>query len=88
MPISAAKGNGIAELIDHALHVAKYREAPGEIDFCSPTGKNSAVHRCLHSIMHLIEDHAVAAGLPLRFAAAKLAEGDAPVLQQLNLSQN
>ena len=88
VPISAAKGNGIAELIDHALHVAKYREAPGEIDFCSPTGKNSAVHRCLHSIMHLIEDHAAAAGLPLRFAAAKLAEGDAPVLQQLNLSQN
>ncbi len=74
VPISAAKGEGIAELVEHALHVAKYQEAPEEVDFCSAEGQESAVHRCIHAIMHLIEDHAKEAGIPVRFAASKLAE--------------
>ena len=69
VPISAAKNEGIAELVDHALHVAKYQEKPGRKDFCDVNDHNGAVHRCLHSIMHLIEDHAKAAGIPIRFAA-------------------
>jgi ferrous iron transport protein B len=88
IPISAAKNEGIDELIDHALHVAKYQERPGRMDFCDADDKGGAVHRCLHGIMHLIEDHAKQADIPVRFAASKLAEGDSLVLEQLNLSQN
>ena len=88
IPISAAKNEGIGELIDHAIHVAQYQERPGRQDFCDAQECNGAVHRCLHSLMHLIEDHAEQAGIPVRFAASKLAEGDALILEQLNLSQN
>ncbi len=88
IPISAAKNEGIEELINHAVHVAKYQERPGRMDFCSSEDKDGAVHRCLHGIMHLIEDHANKAGIPVRFAACKLAEGDRLVLNFLDLSQN
>ena len=88
VPISAAKGEGIEELVDHALHIAKYQEKPGRQDFCSPEDHKGAVHRALHGIMHLIEDHAEAAGLPLRFAATKLMEDDALVLEALKLDEN
>ena len=88
IPISAAKNEGIGELIDHAIHVAQYQERPGRTDFCNPQEHNGAVHRCLHGIMHLIEDHAVQAGIPVRFAASKLAEGDTRILERLKLDQN
>ena len=88
IPISAAKGEGISELIDHALHIAQYQERPGRQDFCDAQECSGAVHRCLHGIMHLIEDHANAAGIPVRFAASKLAEGDSLILEQLGLSEN
>lgn len=88
VPISAAKNEGIGELIDHALHVAKYQERPGRLDFCDANDHGGAVHRCLHSIMHLIEDHAKAADIPVRFAASKLAEGDLLVLEKLRLEEN
>ncbi|QAT42214.1 ferrous iron transport protein B [Aminipila luticellarii] len=88
VPISAAKNEGIDETIEHALHVAKYQEKPGRMDFCSTDGEGSAVHRCIHSIMHLIEDHAKKAGIPERFAATKLAERDKLVLEKLNLDDN
>ena len=88
VPISAAKGEGIEELVDHALHIAKYQEKPGRQDFCSPEDHKGAVHRALHGIMHLIEDHAEAAGLPLRFAATKLMEDDVLVLEALKLDEN
>ena len=88
VPISAAKNEGIGELVDHALHVAKYQERPGRMDFCDADDHGGAVHRCLHSIMHLIEDHAKEAGIPIRFAASKLAEGDQLVLEKLNLDKN
>ncbi|MBE5848268.1 MAG: ferrous iron transport protein B [Lachnospiraceae bacterium] len=88
VPISAAKNEGIDELVDHALHVAKYQERPGRQDFCDANDHNGAVHRCLHAIMHLIEDHAAKAGIPIRFAAAKLAEGDRLVLEKLHLDPN
>lgn len=88
IPISAAKDEGIDELVDHALHVAQYQERPGRQDFCAPDGDCGAVHRCLHGIMHLIEDHARDAGIPVRFAASKLAEGDSLIMEQLHLSQN
>ena len=88
VPISAAKNEGISELVDHAIHVAKYQEKPGRADFCSPDEHGGAVHRCLHGIMHLIEDHAKAAQIPLRFAASKLAEGDNMILEQLKLDDN
>ena len=88
VPISAAKNEGVDELVDHAIHVAQYQEGPGRIDFCGPEDHGGAVHRCLHGIMHLIEDHAQAAGLPLRFAASKLVEGDPLVRDALRLSQN
>ena len=88
VPISAAKNQGIGELVDHALHVAKYQERPGRADFCDADDEGGAVHRCLHAIMHLIEDHAKAAGVPVRFAASKLAEGDPLLAAQLHLSQN
>ena len=88
IPISAAKNEGIDELIDHARHVAKYQERPGRQDFCDAEDHGGAVHRCLHGIMHLIDDHALAAGIPVRFAAAKLAEGDTRVLERLYLDTN
>lgn len=88
VPISAAKGEGIEELIDHALHVAKYQERPGRQDFCSPDRQGSAVHRCIHGIMHLIEDHAAKHEIPLRFAATKIAEGDEQILNSLELDDN
>jgi ferrous iron transport protein B len=88
IPISAAKNEGIDELIDHALHVAKYQERPGRQDFCGAEDHGGAVHRCLHGIMHLIEDHAKKAGIPLRFAASKLAEGDERILNKLELDIN
>lgn len=88
IPISAAKNEGIDELVEHALHVAKYQEKPQIIDFCDANEDGGAVHRCLHAIMHLIEDHAQAAGIPVRFAAAKLAEGDQLIMDSLKLDQN
>lgn len=88
VPISAAKNEGIDELVRHAMHIAKYQERPGRVDFCSDDGEGAAVHRCIHAIMHLIEDHAEKAGIPVRFAASKLAEGDARVLRLLELDQN
>ncbi len=88
VPIVASKAEGVPELIDHALHVAKFQESPVRQDFCSPEDHGGAVHRCLHSIMHLIEDHAARAGIPVRFAASKLAEGDGLVLDALDLDQN
>lgn len=88
VPISAVKGQGIQELADHAIHVAHYQERPGRLDFCSPDEHGGAVHRCLHSIMHLIEDHAENAGIPIRFAATKLVEGDQKIMEALHLSQN
>lgn len=88
IPISAAKNEGISELIAHAMHVTKYQEQPGRQDFCDAKDHGGAVHRCLHGIMHLIEDHAESAGIPVRFAAAKLAEGDHLILEQLQLDEN
>ena len=88
IPISAAKNEGIDELVAHAVHVAKYQEKPRTIDFCDVNEDGGAVHRCLHAIMHLIEDHAKAADIPERFAAAKLAEGDQLIMDRLNLDQN
>ena len=88
VPISASKKEGISELIDHAIHIAKYQEPPVRQDFCDKNDHGGAVHRCLHSIMHLIEDHAQRAEIPLRFAASKLAEGDKIVLKALKLSKN
>lgn len=88
VPISASKNEGIDELVAHAVHIARNREKPGRTDFCRKDQHGGAVHRCLHGIMHLIEDHAAAAGIPLRFAASKLAEGDERVLEALNLSEN
>lgn len=88
VPISAARNEGIGELIDHALHVTKYQERPGRQDFCDVNENGGAVHRCLHSIMHLIEDHAEKAGIPVRFAASKLAEGDKLIEEKLMLDQN
>lgn len=88
VPISAAKNEGIQELIDHAIHIAKYQERPCRQDFCDVDDHGGAVHRCLHAIMHLIEDHANKTSIPVRFAASKLAEGDPLVLEQLKLDQN
>ena len=88
VPISAAKNQGIDELVKHAIHVAKYQERPLRQDFCGAEDHGGAVHRCLHAVGHLLEDHAKAQGLPLRFAAGKLIEGDARVLEQLGLDRN
>lgn len=88
VPISAAKNEGVDELVDHALHVAKYQERPGRMDFCSEADHGGAVHRCIHGIIHLIEDHAKAAGIPVRFAATKLVEGDQRIEAALKLDQN
>ena len=89
VPISAARNEGIDELVEHAVHVARYRELPGRIDFCSPTGPdNGALHRCIHGVAHLVEDHARRAGIPVRFAATKLVEGDPLVTRALALEGN
>ena len=91
VPISAAKNEGIGELVEHAMHIARYGERPGRIDFCSSAADGpdgGALHRCIHGIANLIEDHAKAAAIPLRFAATKLVEGDALVIKALNLDQN
>ena len=86
IPISAMKDEGVDELIEHAIHVAHYQEPPIKQDYCSPQDHNGAVHRALHATMHLIEDHAERAGIPLRFAASKLIEGDHLVAKQLQLT--
>lgn len=88
VPISAAKNQGIEELIDHAVHVAKYQERPLRSDFCKDTEDGGAVHRCIHAIMHLIEDHADKVGIPVRFAATKLIEGDDIIEKALSLDDN
>ncbi|MCI8403789.1 MAG: ferrous iron transport protein B [Clostridia bacterium] len=88
VPVSAAKNEGVEELVRHALHVAQYQEKPGRTDFCDKRTHKGAVHRCLHGIMHLIEDNAKAADIPLRFAASKLVEGDERVLDALGLSDS
>lgn len=84
--ISAARNEGIDELVEHAIHVARYQEGPGRNDFCGKDDNSGAVHRCLHSVMHLVEEHAEAAGIPARFAATKLIEGDFRVEEALKLS--
>ncbi len=88
VPISAAKNQGVDELVRHAVHIAKYREKPLRQDFCGPDDKGGALHRCLHAVVHLIEDHAARVGLPPRFAAGKLIEGDELILRRLELDQN
>ncbi len=88
VPISASKNAGVDELVRHAVHIAKYQEKPLRQDFCDAKDHGGAVHRCLHAVIHLIEDHAEMAGLPVRFAAAKLIEGDQLILEQLGLDQN
>ncbi len=88
VPISAAKNHGVDELVRHAVHIAKYQEQPLKQDFCGAEDHGGAVHRAMHAVSHLIEDHAARAGLPVRFAAAKLIEGDERILEQLELDQN
>ena len=88
VPISAAKNEGIDELIDHCLHVARYGEVPERMDFCDANAFGGAVHRCIHAVIHLIEDHAKREGIPVRFAATKLIEGDPLILAALHLDQN
>ena len=88
VPISASKNQGVDELVRHAVHIARYQEAPLRQDFCDSTDAGGAVHRCLHAVSHLIEDHAARAGLPLRFAAAKAVEGDQQMISRLELDQN
>ncbi|MCR5089352.1 MAG: ferrous iron transport protein B [Oscillospiraceae bacterium] len=88
VPISAARNQGVDELVRHAIHIARYQEKPCRQDFCGADDHGGAVHRCLHAVSHLIEDHAVRVGLPVRFAAGKLIEGDTLILEQLDLDQN
>lgn len=88
VPISAAKNSGVDELVEHALHVAYYQEKPIRQDFCDENDHSGAVHRCLHGISHLIEAHAIEAGIPVRFAASKVVEGDSVLMSQLNLEDN
>ena len=88
VPISASKNEGVDELVRHAIHIARYQERPLRQDFCSPEEHNGAVHRALHAVSHLIEDHAQRTGLPTRFAASKLIEGDELIEKQLDLDQN
>ena len=88
IPIAAVRNEGVDELVNHALHVARYQEKPRRQDFCSKDDNGGAVHRCLHAVMHLVEDHAAAADIPLRFAATKVVEGDERVIRALNLHQN
>lgn len=88
VPISASKNEGVDELVRHALHVAKYQEKPLKQDFCGKDGKEGAVHRCIHAVVHLIEDHAEKSGIPVRFAATKAIEGDRLIIDQLELDEN
>jgi len=88
VPISAFKNEGVDELVRHAVHVAQYQERPGRTDFCDKDEHDGSIHRCLHGIMHLIEDHAQVAGIPVRFAATKIVEGDKDILKRMKLSQN
>ncbi|WP_036608297.1 ferrous iron transport protein B [Oribacterium sp. P6A1] len=88
VPISAAKNQGINELIEHAIHIARYQEKPLRQDFCDQNTHNGAVHRCIHAVIHLIEDHALNADIPVRFAASKVIEGDMLVLDKLKLDEN
>ncbi|MCR5006625.1 MAG: 50S ribosome-binding GTPase, partial [Clostridiales bacterium] len=88
VPISASKNEGVDELVRHAIHIAKYQERPLRQDFCGPKDHNGAVHRALHAVSHLIEDHAERTGLPVRFSASKLIEGDELIAKQLDLDQN
>ena len=88
VPISAAKNQGVHELVDHAIHIAKYREKPQRQDFCDQNEHDGAVHRCLHAVIHLIDDHAKAAGIPVRFAACKAVDGDELIIDQLRLDEN
>lgn len=88
VPISAAKNEGVDEVVKHALHIAKYQEKPLRQDFCDKEEHNGAVHRCIHAVIHLIEDHAEKAQIPVRFAATKAIEGDPLILEQLKLDQN
>ena len=89
VPISAARNEGTSELVEHVLHVARHEELPGRVDFCLPDGDDAgALHRCIHAVTHLIEDHARRAGIPPRFAATKLVEGDAMVRDALGLDAN
>ena len=88
VPISAVKGEGIDELVEHAVHVARFDERPGRLDFCTPDGPGGAVHRCIHGIASFIEDHARASQIPVRFAATKLVEGDELVISALHLDKN
>ncbi len=88
VPISAAKNQGVDELAKHAVHIAQYQEHPGRQDFCSESDAGGAVHRCIHAVCHLIEDHAKRAGIPVRFAATKLMEGDHLILEKLELDKN
>ena len=88
VPISAAKNQGVEELVRHAVHIAKYQERPVRQDFCNANDHDGAVHRCLHAVIHLIEDHASRAGLPVRFAASKVIEGDELILKRLQLDPN
>ena len=88
VPISAAKNQGVDELVKHAMHIAYFQEKPLRQDFCDSGEHGGAVHRCLHAVVHLIEDHAVRAGLPVRFAASKIIEGDRLILEKLQLDQN
>ena len=88
VPISAAKNEGVDELVRHALHIAKYQERPGRQDFCDESDFGGAVHRCIHAVAHLIEDHAKEAQIPIRFAASKIIEGDHLILEKLRLDEN
>lgn len=89
IPISASKNQGLEELVEHAINVAKYQEHPGRLDFCDAEDpETSAVHRCIHSIIHLIEDHAIKKNIPVRFASTKIAEGDNKIISELNLDPN
>lgn len=88
VPIAASRGEGLQELVEHAVHTAKYQEVPQRHDFCPADEEGGAVHRCLHSIMHSIEDHCIAAGLPVRFAASRIVEGDTEIIGKLHLSDN
>ena len=88
VPISAVKNQGVHELVEHAIHIARYQEKPARQDFCGQSDHGGAVHRCIHAVQHLIEDHAEAAGLPVRFAASKAIEGDDLIIERLGLDEN
>lgn len=88
VPISAAKNQGVEELVRHAIHIARYQEKPGRQDFCDENEFGGAVHRCIHAVCHIVEDHALEADIPVRFAATKLIEGDPLILERLGLDQN